>query len=93
MSQSVSEAIFWIAAALCAVAQVAIVRSALVTRVPDATGGVPAARRPLEVLWAIVHAIALALVLAQTWRAMHPAEAAPAPRVTADATSPTPSRR
>jgi heme/copper-type cytochrome/quinol oxidase subunit 2 len=92
MSQSVSEAIFWIAVALCVVAQVAIVRSALVARVPDASGAVPVSRRPLEVLWAVVPAIALALVLLQTWRAMHSSEAA-APRVTVAETSLLPPRR
>ena len=88
MSQSVSEAIFWIAAALCAIAQVAIARSALATRAPEATGQVPASRRSLEVLWAVVPAIGLALVLLQTWRAMHPAAPSPAATVSAAAFPP-----
>ena len=93
MSQALSEAIFWIAAALCAVAQVAIVRSALATHAPDATGHVPPSRRSLEVLWAIVPAVGLALVLLQTWRAMHPAASSPTAHVTASATAPLPPGR
>jgi heme/copper-type cytochrome/quinol oxidase subunit 2 len=78
-----TEAAFWVAAVACVVAQLAIVRSVLVARAPadGAAGDVsrPAAvRRGAEVAWAVVPAIALAAVLAVTWRAMHPAATAPA---------------
>jgi heme/copper-type cytochrome/quinol oxidase subunit 2 len=77
-----TEATFWVAAVACAVAQAAIVRSVFVARVPAAgpAGDVPraaGARRAPEVAWAVLPALALAGVLALTWRAMHPAPNAP----------------
>ena len=72
MPLSFADAIFWSAVALCLVAEVAIVRSALATRPAPTAEHVPAARRPVEALWAIVPAIALAVVLVATWRAIHP---------------------
>jgi heme/copper-type cytochrome/quinol oxidase subunit 2 len=69
---------FWAAAAACVVAQVAIVRSVVVARAPEG-GDIPrpAARpRAPEIAWAVVPAIALALVLVLTWRELHPAPAA-----------------
>lgn len=67
---------FWVAAAACLLAQLAIVRSVFVARPPaDASAGAAAAgaapRRPGEVAWAILPAVALAAVLVFTWRAMH----------------------
>ena len=73
MPLSFADAIFWIAVALCAVAEVAIVRSAFASRPAPTAEHVPAARRPVEALWAIVPAIALVVVLLATWRAIHPA--------------------
>ena len=95
MSLSLATAIFWIAAALCLVAEIAIVRSALVVR--SAPGGaVPRSRRPIEVLWTLLPAIALAFVLAATWRAMqqHAARATGAtPAARSDAGLPSVSAR
>ena len=78
-----TEATFWVAAVACVVAQAAIVRSVFVARPPEG-GDVPLprpapARRAPEVAWAVVPALALAAVLALTWRAIHepPAGAAP----------------
>jgi heme/copper-type cytochrome/quinol oxidase subunit 2 len=70
----ISDAIFWLAAACCALAQAAIVRSALRARAqrPD---GSAAPSRPIEVAWTVVPALALALVLVLTWRALHHAPA------------------
>ena len=83
MSRSLADAAFWLAVVLCAVAQLFILRSALVVRAAPVDRQVPGARRPIEVLWAVLPAIALALVLVFTWRAMHPAtpggDAAPVP--------------
>ncbi len=74
MTLSLPHAVFWGAAALCAVAQIAILHSVFV--------GAPAARaagratatavehRVLETLWAVLPAIALALTLVLTWRAV-----------------------
>ncbi len=89
-----TEATFWVAAVACAVAQAAIVRSVFVARVPAAgPGDVPRpapARRAPEVAWAVLPALALAGVLALTWRAMHPAPNA-APGAGAAAAAPAPS--
>lgn len=71
------DAIFWIAVACCLVAQVAIVRSSLVSPAQAPTsddwggGRTSAARRGLEVCWAVIPGIALALLFIATWRAMH----------------------
>jgi heme/copper-type cytochrome/quinol oxidase subunit 2 len=86
-----TEATFWVAAVACAAAQVAIVRSVFVARAPvdgAADGDVPRpapTRRGPEVAWAVVPALALALVLVFTWRAMHPAPAASVPAAPAAA--------
>ena len=86
MPLSLANAIFWVAAALCLVAEIAIVRSALVARGAPA-GAVPGARRPIEVLWTLLPAIALALVLGATWRAMRQHWAAEPAPVSAPATA------
>ena len=77
MSLSFASAIFWVAVALCAVAEIAIVRATLVARTSPVNGGVPRARRPVEVVWALVPALGLALVLGQTWRAIRAPAAGP----------------
>lgn len=79
MVTRVADAIFWIAVACCAVAQVAIVRSSIVSPVQAASSGASSTgrRRALEVCWAIIPGIVLALLFVATWRLMHPATAAP----------------
>ena len=89
------DAIFWVAVACCVVAEVAIVRSALVVRFtgdgrretgdgkeetrPVTASGFPSpvsripSPRWSEVAWTILPAIALAIVLAVTWRAVRDA--------------------
>lgn len=72
MSVAFADAIFWIAAGCCAVAQWFIVRGAIAAAsAPAASARVPRSRRVTETIWAIVPAIALAVVLAATWRALH----------------------
>ena len=71
MSRSLADATFWLAVVLCAIAQFFILRSALVVRAAPVDRQVPGARRPVELLWALLPAIALAFVLFFTWRAMH----------------------
>jgi heme/copper-type cytochrome/quinol oxidase subunit 2 len=68
--------IFWCAALCCAVAQAAIVRSALRARAqrPDGTASPVKA---IEVAWTVLPALMLALVLVLTWRAMHSVPAVP----------------
>jgi heme/copper-type cytochrome/quinol oxidase subunit 2 len=72
MSFPLADAIFWIAVACCSVAQLAIIRSAIVSPARVA-GGAPtsAARRAAEIAWAVIPGVALAAVLVFTWRAMH----------------------
>jgi heme/copper-type cytochrome/quinol oxidase subunit 2 len=66
-----ADAIYWVAVACCCLAQVAIVRSILIS--PSAVEGTPpsGARRAGEIAWAVIPGIALALVFLFTWRAMH----------------------
>jgi heme/copper-type cytochrome/quinol oxidase subunit 2 len=72
MSFSFADAIFWVAAACCTVAQVAILRSVIVSpaRAPSEGESTPA-RRAGEIAWAVIPGIALALVMVWTWRTMH----------------------
>ena len=67
------EVIFWIAAALCLIAEIAILRSMLrgsrsVTpdRSPAADADVPRGRPIAEVIWAVLPAVALAVILVLT---------------------------
>ncbi len=73
MSNALADAIFWIAVASCTIAQVAILRS-IFNRAPQgapaAAPGAPRIHRAMEIVWAIVPAVALAGVLLLTWRAM-----------------------
>lgn len=72
LTHALAEPIFWIAAALCIIGELAILRAAFA---PPADAGpsapVPQPPRGTEMLWAVVPAIALALLLAATWRALH----------------------
>lgn len=81
MPSALSDAIFWVAVACCAVAELFILRSAFAAHpahpAPRADGALPRVRRPVEVLWAVVPAVGLALVLAATWRALHPSPDSP----------------
>jgi heme/copper-type cytochrome/quinol oxidase subunit 2 len=77
-----ADAIFWIAVACCAVAQLAIIRSAFVSPATPARSGVsnstdshaPASfvRRASEITWAILPGIALVVLFFYTWNAIHP---------------------
>lgn len=62
MSISFADAVFWAAVASCAVAQVAIVRSVVVSP----------RRRVIELAWALLPALGLGAALVMTWRRMHP---------------------
>ena len=72
-SPAVNSALFWISAAVCAVAQLALIVSAI--RAPMAGSPESAAmrmpRRASEIAWTIVPAIGLAVLLVFTWRATH----------------------
>ena len=71
MSPSLTSAIFWIAVACCAVAQLALIWSAI--RAPmsgsNESASVRMPSRASEIAWTIVPAIGLAVLLVFTWRA------------------------
>ena len=75
--------LFWVATAVCIVAQVAILRAALAGRTPGASPS--ALARAREVLWTVLPAVALALLLAGTWRALPRAATRPVPVASAQA--------
>jgi hypothetical protein len=83
---SLRSAFFWIAAACCVFAELAILRSLLFGRARDAeqqplTGALahaPRARRSVEIAWAVLPALALLFVLYLTWRAVEAPQARPA---------------
>lgn len=79
MRPAVADAVFWVALVCCVVAQVAILRSALARHLPpaDAPASLPATRRGVEILWAVLPAIALAAVLVLTYRAVQSRPTAP----------------
>jgi hypothetical protein len=92
-SAAVGEAIFWIAVLSCVVAEIAILRAVIRIRgdvpgraTPGAQPALPRVRRGVEVLWALLPAIALGFVLVMTWRAMRAEHAADSPSL-----SPSPS--
>ena len=68
MNQPLAETIFWIAAAACIVAEIAILRSTFAAKPTDKSELVPAASRSSELAWAIVPAVALSVVLVATWK-------------------------
>jgi heme/copper-type cytochrome/quinol oxidase subunit 2 len=72
MTHSLAEPIFWIAAVTCVLAELAILRSAFMPR-PGAIASetVPHSSRGIEMIWAVVPAVALAILLAATWRAVN----------------------
>jgi heme/copper-type cytochrome/quinol oxidase subunit 2 len=68
MNQPLAETIFWIAAAACAIAEVAILRSTFAARYANKSELVPASPRSSELAWAIIPALALSAVLVATWQ-------------------------
>lgn len=68
MSPTLSYVVFVLAAALAAVGQLLVLRDGLTGRTPAAGPG--AAARLREALWITIPAIALALTLWATWRAL-----------------------
>ena len=71
MPHSLATGLFWTSVALCLVAQVLIVRSVLgAHHLPTPAADVPRSRGAVELFWALVPAVALAVLLVFTWRAM-----------------------
>ena len=73
MSFRLADAIFWVAVACCSIAQLAILRSVLISpaRVAEPARSTSRARRLAEFAWAGLPGVALALLFVFTWRAMH----------------------
>lgn len=71
-THSLAEPIFWVAAVICVIAEIAILRSAFIPRSHAADSDpIPHSPRGAEMIWGVIPAIALALLLSATWRAIH----------------------
>jgi heme/copper-type cytochrome/quinol oxidase subunit 2 len=71
MRSSFANGLFWTSVACCTIAQFFIIRSVLGSRhAPEPVANVPKSRDAVEVMWAIVPAVVLAVLLFFTWRAM-----------------------
>ncbi len=70
MTSSLPDALFWVAVALCAVAQLALLHSFFFGASRPAAG-VARSFRATETLWAVVPAAVLVALLAATWQRMH----------------------
>jgi heme/copper-type cytochrome/quinol oxidase subunit 2 len=64
-------ALFWACAAVCAVAELLILRAAFrPADDPSPSATVPRSRRGLEIVWGILPAIALVAVFVVAWRSL-----------------------
>ena len=80
MRLSFANGLFWTSVACCLVAQILIVRSVLGARhLPEPSADVPRSRGAVELFWAIVPGVALAVLLLFTWRAIREHERATPP--------------
>ncbi len=76
MSFSFADGLFWLSVACCALAQFFIIRSVGAARRASASApAMPRQRGALEMLWAVLPAIGLAVLLLFTWRAVRAAGA------------------
>ena len=74
MNRQFALAIFWVAVAACAIAQLGIFHSAIARPVAgenDQSKGIPRSPRAVEILWTVIPALALAGILGATWLAIH----------------------
>ena len=73
----VNSALFWSLAGCCAIAQLALIRSAIRAPMQGSTesASMRMPRRASEIAWTIVPAIGLAVLLVFTWRETHRAAA------------------
>ncbi len=69
-STSLAQSIFWLAVTLCVAGEIAIVRSAIISSRTAESRGLKGTTRPVEILWAVVPAVALAFLLYATRTAM-----------------------
>lgn len=86
MSTQLSDAIFWIAVAACAIAQIFILRAVFRVTPTGVTAGsensstpdgqrvsVPSPHRLTEIVWVVLPVVLLIAVFVLAWRTMHPA--------------------
>ena len=80
MRNSFADGLFWLSLACCAIAQFFIIRSVRGSRhVPEPSASVPHSGRAMEIMWAVLPAVGLAVLLVFTWRAVRAsADATPA---------------
>ena len=73
MSFPLADGIFWISVACCTIAQLAILRSVIISPVRVADSAAPASgwRRASEIAWAVLPGLALGVVFVYTWNAIH----------------------
>ena len=73
MRLSFADGLFGLSVACCAIAQFFIIRSVRGSRyVPEPTAHAPRSGHKMEVAWAVLPAVGLAVLLYFTWRAVHP---------------------
>ena len=71
MRLSFAVGLFWMSVACCAIAQFFIIRSVRGSRhIPEPTAHAPRSRDSMELMWAVLPAIGLAVLLFFTWRAV-----------------------
>jgi heme/copper-type cytochrome/quinol oxidase subunit 2 len=68
MNLALADGIFWLAAVTCVIAEIAVLRSTYAARKVQKSALVPAANRTGEVAWAVIPAVALAVLLVVTWQ-------------------------
>jgi len=71
MNWSSAEIVFWIATGLCLVAELAIIRAMIRHPAGPPTSSMAGSSRRMEIMWAVIPALALGFVLSATWRAIH----------------------
>lgn len=72
MRTLLADGLFWVSVACCLIAQLYIIRSVRgAQHVPAPTVAQPRHRAVLELCWAVLPALGLAVLLLFTWRAMH----------------------
>ena len=77
MRLSFANGLFWLSVACCAFAQILIIRSVQLARHRAGSPAVVSrSRYGVEVLWVVLPAIALAVLLFFTWRAVQTSESA-----------------
>lgn len=81
MTSGLSTTVFWMAVALCALAQLFILKAVLFPAAPPAdgpaadgraAGRLQPASRPMEIAWVILPAIGLAVMFIWAWQLKHP---------------------